>query len=180
MSVLKNYVQLINDKLQPCSAINTVLREALITKACMDLSASTPEFTKWVKQSKYQIGDPALLLLWLDHLENPAATISKHPSIKEALQTIHQRSLKFPSKMSPSDWVIAKLIEPESAPQIAQNIYTDEASKLTVDFSLQIASYLPSSTIQKTWEMMANGKIDEAKAFYKSKQESSKLLPKVY
>jgi len=168
------------DKLQPCSAINTVLREALNTKACMVLSASSPEFTKWVKQSKYQIGDLALLLLWLDHLENPAATISKHPSIKDALLTMHQRSLKFPDKMGPSDWVIAKLVAPEDAPKIAQNIYTDESTKLTMNFSLELASYLPSSTIQKTWQMMTEGKIDEAKAFYKSAQESSELLPKAY
>lgn len=140
-----------------------VLREALSQKALNSLSAGNDDFAKYVESGRREFPASDLLYFALtsDRLR-PAALASD--DAKTALQESYDYGRRFPASFSPSDWLIAKHLDPSNAEAVRTATLNNRIEIATAQFSAATTPWAASSVLTSYKWLLVEGKEAEARA----------------
>lgn len=164
----------------PSSAMHSTLNDLLYIKACQEMCKNYKEFEKWITFTNNQLGNSALLLLWLDSKGSSKEVLSKCPSVKEALESDWALNQRFASSYNIDDWVLAKVIAPEKAASVAKTFENHKCTKLSNELSKKLTGYHPSNKLRTAWRMMSKGDDKAGRSYYKEAVKITGYMPAAY
>ena len=164
----------------PSSAMSSTYNSALMTMAAVDLRKGEPEFSSWVEKAKSQLGAEALVGLWLENATSPEEVFSKYPSVKKAIVKKIELSNQFSNSYDAGDWYFSRFLSLDESKRIRKLIDKDPITKTTGRFYNDFAPYSPGSILSRTIQLMAEGKEDEGKEFYRESRKKKQFLPEIY